>query len=114
MLLGINTIPNISGLGSAFIARSPLTYIVQSLYQVVLRKPPLVFFQNEEDRRPFVQARPVKDERHGAYLAQALTFVALKPCLMNSVPREEQHAFCLQDAYCGIRVLVNLSRQREY
>lgn len=63
MVLGINTVPNISGLGSAFIARSPLTYIVRSLYRVVLRKSALVFFQNEEDRRLFVEEHLVKDEK---------------------------------------------------
>jgi len=83
MLLGINTIPNISGLGSAFIARSPLTYIVQSLYRVVLRKPPLVFFQNEEDRRLFVQARLVKDEK-----ARRLPGSGVDLCRFKALPDE--------------------------
>lgn len=52
-LAGVPFIPNISGLGTAFIRESLLTRIVRGLYRVGLRSADTVFFQNEDDRRMF-------------------------------------------------------------
>lgn len=63
LLQDLYQIPNISGLGSVFISRSPLTYVTRFLYWIVLRKAPLVFFQNEDDRRLFVRECLVRYEK---------------------------------------------------
>jgi glycosyltransferase involved in cell wall biosynthesis len=63
MGIGINTIPNISGLGRAFISRFPVPHIVRFLYRVVLRRSSMIFFQNEDDRRLFIQEGLVKQEK---------------------------------------------------
>lgn len=60
---GIPAFPNISGLGTAFIRRSPLTFIAQWLYRVGLRRAPLVFFQNRTDRDLFVDRRLVRADQ---------------------------------------------------
>jgi glycosyltransferase involved in cell wall biosynthesis len=52
--LGIPAIPNVSGLGTAFIRNGPLQRIVKALYRVAFRRSPVVFFQNDEDRALFV------------------------------------------------------------
>jgi glycosyltransferase involved in cell wall biosynthesis len=51
--LGIPVINNVTGLGTAFIRKGPLTGIVSRLYQAAFRRSKTVFFQNEEDRALF-------------------------------------------------------------
>lgn len=59
--LDIPVINNIAGLGATFIKNTLLTGLVKRLYRLSLRKSRRVFFQNEDDRKLFVQqglARP--------------------------------------------------------
>lgn len=58
--LGIPAIPNVSGLGTAFMKSGPLQQIVTKLYRVGFRRAPAVFFQNEEDRSLFVDRKLVR------------------------------------------------------
>ena len=58
--LGVPALPNVSGLGTAFIRGGPLQQLVTRLYRVGFRKAPIVFFQNDEDRRLFVDRRIVQ------------------------------------------------------
>jgi glycosyltransferase involved in cell wall biosynthesis len=58
--LGIPAIPNVSGLGTAFIRGGLLQQIVTQLYRVGFKRAPVVFFQNEEDQRLFVDRRIVR------------------------------------------------------
>ena len=48
-LRGVPAINNVSGLGTAFIAKTWLTPVVEMLYRVGLRGAHCVFFQNEDD-----------------------------------------------------------------
>lgn len=57
--LGIGTINNISGLGTAFMRRGALRFIVSMLYRLALRRSTRVFFQNREDMAMFVGERLV-------------------------------------------------------
>ena len=50
---GVPTINNISGLGTAFIAKTWLTPVVEQLYRLGLSAAHRVFFQNEDDHRLF-------------------------------------------------------------
>jgi glycosyltransferase involved in cell wall biosynthesis len=59
--LGIPAIPNVSGLGTAFIRNGPLQHIVTRLYRLGFQRAPFVFFQNDEDRRLFVERRLIRD-----------------------------------------------------
>lgn len=59
--LDIPVINNIAGLGATFIKNTLLTGLVKRLYRLSLRESRRVFFQNEDDRKLFVQqglARP--------------------------------------------------------
>lgn len=53
-LMGIPALPNVSGLGTAFIRRNLLTVIAKALYRNGFRKAPTVFFQNNDDKAEFV------------------------------------------------------------
>ena len=61
--LGIPALPNVSGLGTAFIRGGPLQLLVTALYRFGFRKAPVVFFQNDEDRRLFVERRIVRENQ---------------------------------------------------
>lgn len=61
--LGIPAIPNVSGLGTAFIRRGLLQQVVTRLYGVGFRRAPVVFFQNAEDRQLFVDRKIVTPEQ---------------------------------------------------
>ena len=52
-LLNINSINNITGLGTVFIKKTLITTIVKLLYRVSLACSTHIFFQNSEDRNYF-------------------------------------------------------------
>ncbi len=54
--LACRQIANVSGLGSSFIRQDWLTHLVRGLYRAAFRRVDHVFFQNEDDRRLFVEA----------------------------------------------------------
>ena len=54
--VGARVINNVSGLGTAFIKRGPLTRIVSALYRLTFRRSHKVFFQNPDDLQLFVGA----------------------------------------------------------
>lgn len=55
-ILRVQVIPNISGLGAVFIRGGTLARFVGALYRFAFARLPIIFFQNEEDRRAFVTA----------------------------------------------------------
>ena len=57
--LGVPVINNVSGLGTAFIRRGPLTVIASALYRAAFGRSTTVFFQNDEDRQLFIANRLV-------------------------------------------------------
>ena len=59
-LLGIPVLNNISGLGTAFIRSGPLTFLVERLYRLALRRSAKVFFQNPQDMQLFLDRRLVR------------------------------------------------------
>lgn len=61
--LGIPAIPNVSGLGTAFIRRGPLEWLVTRLYRRAFAQVPFVYFQNPDDRQLFVTRRIVDSDR---------------------------------------------------
>lgn len=62
-LLGIPFIPNITGLGSAFLGSSRLRKLVSLLYRQALHPLPIVFFQNTDDRDLFIRKGIIKLEQ---------------------------------------------------
>lgn len=62
-LVGAMALPNVSGLGTAFINPGPLSAILGMLYRAAFRKCPVVFFQNPDDRDLFVERNIVRPEQ---------------------------------------------------
>jgi glycosyltransferase involved in cell wall biosynthesis len=61
--LGIPAMPNVSGLGTAFIRGGALQGLVSGLYRLAFRKAEVVFFQNPDDRGLFVERGLVREEQ---------------------------------------------------
>ena len=62
-MLGIPSINNVCGLGTAFIQKNMLSRIAQMLYRLAFVNSNKVFFQNGEDRRFFEQKGLVKSSQ---------------------------------------------------
>jgi glycosyltransferase involved in cell wall biosynthesis len=62
ILWGSQFVPNVSGLGRAFIRRSPVTWAALLLYRLTFGRASRVFFQNLDDLAMFVRARLVSPE----------------------------------------------------
>ncbi|MFL6730252.1 MAG: glycosyltransferase family 4 protein [Sphingomicrobium sp.] len=60
---GVPAIANIAGLGTVFIRRGMLLGLVSRLYRVAVRRAPVVFFQNPDDRALFLERRLVRSEQ---------------------------------------------------
>ncbi|MEY8688674.1 MAG: glycosyltransferase family 4 protein [Leptothrix sp. (in: b-proteobacteria)] len=63
MSLGISFVPNVSGLGRAFIQTSFVTRVARLLYRFTFRHAQHVFFQNLDDQAIFLKAGLVKAEQ---------------------------------------------------
>ncbi|NMM47384.1 glycosyltransferase family 4 protein [Marinigracilibium pacificum] len=61
--LGIPVINNVSGLGTMFLGRKVFSSIAFQLYKQAFKNVPLVFFQNESDRRFFLINKMTSRER---------------------------------------------------
>lgn len=59
----IASLPNISGLGTAFINPGPLSALVGLLYRIAFRACPIIFFQNPDDRDLFIARKIVRAEQ---------------------------------------------------
>ena len=57
--LGIPFIPNVTGLGTAFLSSGLLQRIAEGLYKRAFSGLPVVFFQNEDDKSLFLERRLV-------------------------------------------------------
>ena len=65
--LGIPFIPNVTGLGTAFLSSGLLERVAVRLYKTAFRNLPVVFFQNADDRDLFV-SRGMVSEDHARLL----------------------------------------------
>jgi glycosyltransferase involved in cell wall biosynthesis len=84
--LGIPALPNVSGLGTAFIRGGPLQTIVTQLYRVGFRRAPVVFFQNEEDSGLFVRRRIVRPDQVRVLPGSGVDLDRFAPALMPEGP----------------------------
>lgn len=89
--LGIPTINNVSGLGTAFIRNSWLTPIVKQLYRTAFRRSERVFFQNEDDRRLFLSLGLAAPSRTGVLPGSGIDLTQFKPMAIAPRPPGSRH-----------------------
>ncbi|MEN7548286.1 glycosyltransferase family 4 protein [Rapidithrix thailandica] len=61
-LAGIPVINNVTGLGTVFLRENYKSYIAKTLYRYSFRLPKVVFFQNQDDRKIFLQQALVSEK----------------------------------------------------
>lgn len=61
--VGVPFIPNVTGLGTAFLSGGFLQTVAETLYRRAFFTLPLVFFQNEDDRALFLERRLLKEHQ---------------------------------------------------
>ncbi|MXP13325.1 glycosyltransferase [Altererythrobacter confluentis] len=61
--LRIPFLPNVSGLGTAFLSQGLLRRVAEGLYRAAFASVPAVFFQNGEDRALFIERRLVREDQ---------------------------------------------------
>ena len=60
---GVALVPNVSGLGRAFVRQTPLTLVVKGLYRIAFAKAHRVLFQNADDLETFLRWGLVHDHK---------------------------------------------------
>jgi len=76
---GVRVINNITGLGTVFIKRSPLTSIVTMLYRIALRRSSTIFFQNPDDLEFFVTKRVARRAQAHLIPGDGIDLIGFQP-----------------------------------
>ena len=84
--LRIPAIPNVSGLGTAFIRPGPLQRLVTNLYRAAFRKAAVVLFQNADDCRLFVERGIVPTAKTKVVAGSGVDLDRFAPAPMPPVP----------------------------
>lgn len=77
--VGARVINNISGLGTVFIKKGPLTALVTLLYRFSLRSSSTVFFQNGDDMDLFIRNRIARPEQASLLPGSGVDLERFKP-----------------------------------
>lgn len=89
--LGIGHVPNVSGLGHAFVGKSALQRIVVPLYRHAFRPAHLVLFQNDADRAEFLRLELVLPQRTGRVPGSGVDLTRFSP----QPPRPDRDGRCV-------------------
>jgi glycosyltransferase involved in cell wall biosynthesis len=84
-LLKVPAVPNVSGLGTAFLGSSVFRRAVSLMYRVAFARAKAVFFQNPDDRDLFVSLKIVKPAQAVVLPGSGIDLSSFAPA---SVPRE--------------------------
>ena len=82
-LLKIDSINNITGLGTVFIRKTIITTIVKMLYRLSLSCATHVFFQNSDDLNYFIDAKLVLDNKTSTIPGSGVDVERFKPVDIN-------------------------------
>lgn len=92
-LLGINTINNVAGLGSMFSKDGFLQKIALLMYKVAVNKSNVVFFQNIEDLKLFVDKKVVKTQNAKLLPGSGVDLEKFSPYPLPSLNKNNQVTF---------------------
>jgi glycosyltransferase involved in cell wall biosynthesis len=88
-IASVASLPNVSGLGTAFINPGPLSALVGLLYRIAFRACRIIFFQNPDDRDLFVTRGIVRAEQARLLPGSGVNVDYFQP------PSETSDATCL-------------------
>ena len=82
---GVPFIPNVTGLGTAFLSGGLLQTVAEQLYRRAFHKLPIVFFQNEDDRDLFLDRKLVRTDQARLLPGSGIDLARFAPAEMPSV-----------------------------
>jgi glycosyltransferase involved in cell wall biosynthesis len=82
---GVPFIPNVTGLGTAFLSGGLLQTVAEQLYRRAFAKLPIVFFQNEDDRDLFLDRKLVRTDQARLLPGSGIDLARFVPAEMPSV-----------------------------
>ena len=82
--LGVPFLPNVTGLGTAFLGHPLLTALVTRLYRAAFGPLPVVFFQNADDKALFVDKRIVRPDQGRLLPGSGIDLSAFAPAPLPS------------------------------
>lgn len=85
LVLGVAFLPNVSGLGRAFIRKSVITSVAQTLYKLTFSRAKHVFFQNNDDLKVFVDLKLVSPERAERIPGSGVDLSRFEPVSLPSI-----------------------------
>lgn len=85
-MVGAKVINNVSGLGTVFIKRGPLTALLSQLYRFSFRTSSRIFFQNRDDLDLFVGKGIVRRAQTGLLPGSGVDLARFKPGERSRVP----------------------------
>lgn len=91
--LGVPVVNNVSGLGATFIGDNALRRIVGLLYRIALARSRRVFFQNDDDRKLFVERGIVKPEQTGLLPGSGVDLAKFRPDVVRPAPHAGEFRF---------------------
>jgi glycosyltransferase involved in cell wall biosynthesis len=77
--LKIPFIPNVTGLGTAFLSGRALQALVEQLYRTAFRSLPTVFFQNDDDRALFLERKLIQPAQAALLPGSGIDLVQFAP-----------------------------------
>ena len=111
-LMGVASLPNVSGLGTAFMRDGLLSRFVAQLYRLAFQRCPIVFFQNPDDRELFVTGKIVRPEQARLLPGSGIDLAHFAPEPMP--PGDDQPTFLFIGRLLGdkgVREFVDAARQ---
>ena len=85
---GIPFLPNVTGLGTAFLSGSRVQRLVEALYRRAFAKVPVVFFQNGDDRDLFTSRGLVRPDQSRLLPGSGIDLDRFAPAPMPSRPAD--------------------------
>lgn len=82
---GVPFIPNVTGLGTAFLSGGFLQTVAEQLYRRAFAKLPIVFFQNEDDRDLFLDRKLVRTDQARLLPGSGIDLERFAPAELPSV-----------------------------
>ena len=83
--VGVPFLPNVTGLGTAFLSGKLLQTVIEQLYRRSFRTLPTVFFQNEDDRDLFLNRSMVRADQARLLPGSGIDLVRFAPVAMPPV-----------------------------
>ena len=80
--LGVSVLPNVTGLGTAFLSGKLLQTVTEQLYRRSFSALPTVFFQNEDDRDLFLDRSMVRSDQAQLLPGSGIDLVRFAPTAM--------------------------------